>query len=178
MPERKAILSVLDRTESYLTDVLLPFWIEHSPDREYGGFLTYFDRNGKPTGETVKTFLMQIRMLYTMASAHRAGYGGGRCAELAWMGADFILDHYWDSENEGWVWIADRRGQPTQRGKIGYGQCFAELFAVDQVEHLYAVTGPELNGAIVRHIVAVYRQDHVTGSDHPITQVLWDGSVH
>jgi len=125
MAQGDRIKAALERTESYLTGTLLPFWIERSPDREVGGFLTYFDRDGKPTGETTKTFLMQIRMLYTMASAHRAGYGGGHCAELARMGADFILEHYWDEQNEGWIWIADRYGKPTFTGKIGYGQCFA-----------------------------------------------------
>ena len=124
MPDRSDVQDVLDRTESYLTDTLLPFWIERSPDPEYGGFLTYFDRDGRPTGETTKTFLMQIRMLYTFASAHRAGYGGGVCAELARAGAAFIREHYWDDEHGGWVWIADRQGHPTCLDKIGYGQCF------------------------------------------------------
>ena len=71
--------------------------MDNAPDPEYGGFLSYFDRYGKPTGETDKPFLMQIRMLYTMSSAHRAGYGGGRCAELAQQGARFIAEHYWDA---------------------------------------------------------------------------------
>jgi len=125
MPERAEIVELADRTEAYLTDTLLPFWIERSPDAEQGGFLTYFDSSGRATGETTKTFLMQVRMLYTMASAHRAGYGGCRTAELAEMGARFLLEHYWDDEHDGWVWIADRRGTPTVRDKVGYGQVFA-----------------------------------------------------
>ena len=125
MPDTREIADVLERTESYLTGSLLPFWIERSPDPEFGGFLTYFDRDGRATGETTKTFLMQIRMLYTMASAHRAGYGDGRCGELAESGARFILDHYWDRTHGGWFWIADRDGSPTVKAKIGYGQCFA-----------------------------------------------------
>ncbi len=119
------IAELLARTRSYLTDELLPFWIERSPDPEHGGFLTYFDGRGQPTGETEKTFLMQIRMVFTMASAHRAGYGGGRCAELAISGAEFILDHFWDDHYGGWFWIADRSGKPTDTTKVGYGQCFA-----------------------------------------------------
>ncbi len=125
MPTNAEVIDRLTRTETYLTEKLLPFWIERSPDPAYGGFLTYFDRHGQLTGETTKTFLMQIRMLYTMSSAHRAGYGGGQCAELARMGADFILDHYWDTQHEGWFWIADRQGHPTVTSKIGYGHCFA-----------------------------------------------------
>jgi len=111
MPAISELNRYLQRTETYLVDTLLPFWIERSLDPDCGGFLTYFDRHGRPTGETTKTFLMQIRMLYTMSSAHRAGYGDGKCAELAEMGASFILDHYWDHEHEGWYWIADRQGR-------------------------------------------------------------------
>jgi mannobiose 2-epimerase len=124
MPDGARIAELLEQTRTYLADLLLPFWIELSPDPDAGGFLTYFDAGGRPTGQTTKTFLMQIRMLYTMASAHRAGYGGGRCAELARMGADFILRHYWDDERDGWVWIADRHGHTTVADKVGYGQCF------------------------------------------------------
>ncbi len=45
MTERTRIEQVLHHLESYLTETLLPFWLERSPDREYGGFLTYFDRS-------------------------------------------------------------------------------------------------------------------------------------
>ncbi len=124
MPSQAEINDILQRTETYLTNTLLPFWMDNSPDPEYGGFLSYFDRYGRPTGETTKTFLMQIRMLYSMSSAHRFGFGGGRCAELAQAGARFITDHYWDSQYDGWFWIADRSGNPTVMDKVGYGHTF------------------------------------------------------
>lgn len=113
-----------NQTEAYLAETLLPFWMDRCVDSDFGGVLTYFDRHGQPTGETDKTFLMQIRTLYTFSAAHRAGYGDGRCLDLAGNVADFILDHYWDDTNGGWFWIADRAGNPTVRDKIGYGQCF------------------------------------------------------
>jgi len=161
MPDRAEIAEILSRTESYLTAALLPFWIERAPDRQAGGFLTYFDRDGKPTGETTKTFLMQIRMLYTMASAQRAGYGAGRCAELAEMGADFLLDHYWDDANEGWIWIADRWGKPTYTGKIGYGQCFG-MYAMS--EYFLATGDPRGREAAERTYAAVAK--HMADTRH------------
>ncbi|MCL5269298.1 MAG: AGE family epimerase/isomerase [bacterium] len=124
MPTKSEVSSILEKTQTYLTEVLLPFWIERSPDPEWGGFLSHFDSHGRSTGETTKTFLMQIRMLYTMSSAHRAGYGLGRCGDLARMGAEFILEHYWDREHDGWFWIADRQGRPTCLDKVGYGHSF------------------------------------------------------
>jgi mannobiose 2-epimerase len=139
MPAAAEVAGVLEKSQSYLTEKLLPFWIENSPDYECGGFLTHFDTHGKATGETVKTFLAQIRMLYTMSSAHRAGYGDGRCAELARMAADFILDHYWDEEHEGWIWIADREGNPICYDKVGYGHCFG----IYSFSEYYLATGDE-----------------------------------
>jgi mannose 2-epimerase len=124
MPDRAEIQQVLTHLETYLSGTLLPFWLQNAPDPEYGGVLSYFDRYGKPTGETTKTFLMQARSLYTFSSAHRFGFGGGRCAELAQMEARFIAEHYWDEQNDGWFWIADRSGTPTVLDKVGYGQCF------------------------------------------------------
>ena len=163
---------LLARTEAYLVEELLPFWIERSPDPEYGGFLTYFDRNGQPTGETTKTFLMQIRMLYTLASAHRAGYGDGRCAALARRAADFILDHYWDDEQEGWVWIADRSGRPTFTGKVGYGQCFG-MYAFS--EHFLA-TGDQRGRRAAEHsyrAICTHMADTARGGYYEIMRQDW-----
>ncbi|MCP4177013.1 MAG: N-acylglucosamine 2-epimerase [bacterium] len=140
MLEKDNIIKTLEKTQSYFTETLLPFWINNSPDTEYGGFLTHFDEFGKPTGDTTKTFLMQIRMLYTMSSAHRAGYGNGRCGDLAKMGAEFIIEHYWDHKYDGWAWIADRNGEITCWDKVGYGHCFG-VYAFSEY---FLATGDEL----------------------------------
>jgi len=172
MPDAREIADILDRTRTYLTDTLLPFWLERSPDVELGGFLTYFDRHGRPTGETVKTFLMQIRMLYTMASAHRAGYGGGRCAALAERGASFLLDHYWDDAHGGWVWIADRAGRVLNAAKIGYGQCFA-IYAFS--EYFLATGDPRGRAAAerTRDVVMARMADRRRGGWFEIMKPDW-----
>jgi mannobiose 2-epimerase len=172
MPTKQEIKNILSQTEKYLTETLLPFWIERSPDHEKGGFLTYFDRNGQPTGETTKTFLMQIRMLYTMASAHRAGYGDGQCAELAKMGARFINDHYWDNEYEGWFWIADREGNPTVKDKVGYGHCFS-IYAFSEY---FLATGDALGREVAERsyaAVAKHMADTLHGGYYELMQPDW-----
>ena len=136
----KAVVKELhDQVDSYLEDCLLPFWMENSPDPEYGGFLSYFDEHGRPTGETAKTFLMQARLLYSFSAAHRTGYGGQLSREMAEDAADFILEHYWDPRHGGWYWVTDRRGRPTVRDKVGYGQCFG-IYAFSEY---YMATGDE-----------------------------------
>ena len=118
------IQEIIDLLEPYLKNQLLPFWLDRSIDREVGGFLSYFDRNGNPTGKTDKTLICQLRMIYTMASAHRAGYGEGRCLEAAEQGVRFAVEHFWDEEFGGWIWITDRQGEVQKDSKIMYGQSF------------------------------------------------------
>jgi mannose 2-epimerase len=157
VPTQAEIQQIVEHLEAYLSGALLPFWMDHAPDRAYGGVLSYFDRYGKATGETDKPFLMQARMLFTMSSAHRAGYGGGRCAELAQQGARFISQHYWDTEYDGWFWIANRLGEPTVRDKVGYGHCFG-IYAFSEY---FLATGDPLGkemalrsyDAVSRHMV-------------------------
>jgi len=43
-----------------------------------------------------KSLIAQARTVYTMSSAHRAGWGDGLCAEYAKHGVEFLLDKMWD----------------------------------------------------------------------------------
>ncbi len=89
--QKAEILACKKEIEEYLTGKLLPFWLERCKDTENGGFITHFDRTGRDTGEDEKSLIAQSRTVYTMSSAHRAGYGGGRCAEYARHGVDFLI---------------------------------------------------------------------------------------
>jgi mannobiose 2-epimerase len=116
---------MLEEMSHHLHQELLPFWLTHGVDEKYGGYLTYFDRNGNPTGETVKTQLCQCRMIYTYSSAHRAGLGGGRCLDIARQGVEFLIKHFWDPEHEGWFWTCEQDGSPKNTSKLTYGHAFA-----------------------------------------------------
>lgn len=120
----KRIQEIFELLDPYLRHKLLPFWLDNSIDGECGGYLTYFDCYGEKTGKTDKTLIMQLRMIFTLASAHRAGYGEGRCAEAARQGLDFVLDRFWDHDYGGWYWISDREGRILDDSKIMYGQSF------------------------------------------------------
>ncbi|MBP9002501.1 MAG: AGE family epimerase/isomerase [Candidatus Hydrogenedentes bacterium] len=115
----------LEEMRHHLFNELLPFWKTHGPDLEYGGFLTYFDSEGNPTGETTKTLLCQLRCIFTYSSLHRQNLDpDGTFLEYARQGVDFVTRHYWDDRHTGWFWTADRQGNPIDRSKIMYGHCF------------------------------------------------------
>ncbi len=119
------IVELRVEAENHLLNELLPFWITRMKDNTNGGFITHFDRDGNDTGEDEKSLIAQTRCLYTLSSAHRAGYGAGEYAALARHGADFLIDKMWDREHGGFYWMMDRRGNVKIDQKIIYGHSFA-----------------------------------------------------
>jgi len=115
---------LLEEVQQHLHDELLPFWRTHGLDEECGGYLTYLNSRGAPTGETVKTLLCQARMIYTYSSLHRAGHGEGAYLSMAKHGVDFVVKHFWDEEHGGWFWTAERDGTPLNMSKLTYGHSF------------------------------------------------------
>ena len=114
----------LKEVEFHFDNELIPFWKDRLLDTEYGGYLTYFDASGNPTGETDKALLTQARCLYSLSAAHRAGRGKGRLLELARRGFDFLIEFFWDEEYPGWHWIVSREGSPVDSSKVVYGFSF------------------------------------------------------
>ena len=109
----------------HLTQELLPFWESRCVDHENGGFITHFDKDGHDSGEDEKSLIAQSRTVYTFSSAHRAGYGDGRFANIARHGVDFLLDKMWDAEHGGFYWLMNRKGEVAINEKIVYGHSFA-----------------------------------------------------
>src|SRR5512137_569892 len=95
------IESLKREAENHLTNELLPFWTSRMTDRVNGGFITHFDKDGKDTGEDEKSLVAQTRCIYTLASAHRSGYGEGKLAGLAKHGVDFLINKMWDKNHGG-----------------------------------------------------------------------------
>lgn len=125
MPTLAQVEKARQEMQHHLFNELLPFWSTHGVDPEFGGFLTYLDRNGNPTGETVKTMLCQARMIYTYSSAHRACLGDGKFLDIAAQGVEFLTRHFLDKRYGGWYWTCEKDGTPLDRAKIMYGHSFA-----------------------------------------------------
>ena len=125
------IRAARNEAHGHLTRELLPFWLARCRDDVHGGFITHFDQHGCDTGEDQKSLIAQTRNVFTMASAHRAGYGGGRCAEFARHGVDFLLDRMWDRQHGGFYWTVDRQGRVQSDKKILYGLSFA-IYALSE----------------------------------------------
>lgn len=121
----KELTQCRTEAENHLQNELLPFWTNRMIDEKHGGYITHFDESGNDTSEDEKSLIAQTRCLYTLSSAHRAGYGNGKLAEMATHGVNFLLDKMWDQEYGGFYWMADRKGNIKNHQKIIYGHSFA-----------------------------------------------------
>lgn len=83
-------MELSDRIEKYLRQKLYPFWYARVRAAE-GGFTTYFDRNGKPTGQTDRTLIQQTRSIFMLSHAIRNGYAAGRAEKLLAPGLEWFL---------------------------------------------------------------------------------------
>jgi mannose 2-epimerase len=128
---RTEVLQLRNEAEHHLVNELLPFWTTRMKDVPNGGYLTHFDKDGNDSGEDEKSLIAQTRCLYTMSSAHRAGYGNGECEPHARHGADFLINKMWDRMHGGFFWMMDRKGNVKIDEKIIYGQSFA-IYALSE----------------------------------------------
>lgn len=122
---KNEVVILKQEAENHLVNELLPFWTSRMKDEINGGYITHFDKDGKDTGEDEKSLIAQSRCLYSISSAHRAGYGNGKYAELAKHGVDFLINNMWDKEFGGFYWMMDRKGNVKLDQKIIYGHSFA-----------------------------------------------------
>jgi mannose 2-epimerase len=123
--DKKELIQYKIEAENHLVNELLPFWTSRMMDLQNGGYLTHFDEKGNDTGEDEKSLIAQTRCLYTLSSAHRAGYGNGKLADMASHGVDFLLEKMWDKKHGGFFWMLDRQGNVKIDQKIIYGHSFA-----------------------------------------------------
>ncbi len=128
---REQVAQCKQEAVHHLTEELLPFWLQRCKDDVNGGFITHFDKHGNDTGEDQKSLIAQTRSVYTFASAHRAGYGNGECAEFARHGVDFLLNRMWDEKFGGFYWTVFRNGRIEIDKKILYGHSFA-MYALSE----------------------------------------------
>jgi mannobiose 2-epimerase len=116
------------RLRSALLDELqhrmLPYWVEHTVDEEHGGFVGQIRQNGEPVRDAPKGSVLNARILWTFAAAHRQ-LGDDRYGELARRARSYLMDYFWDPAHGGVFWTVDHVGDPLETRKQTYAQAFA-----------------------------------------------------
>ncbi len=115
----------LDRTERYLIEKLIPFWADRIVEPACGGFQTNYDRHGRRTTVSEKTFLCQGRCIFTLSHAVRLGFDWPGSREMIEQGVRFLERCFRDRQHDGYVWIVSETGEVLDDRKVVYGHSFA-----------------------------------------------------
>ena len=102
---------------------ILPFWAEQTVDHEQGGFYGLITNDLKIDRDAPKGCVLNARILWTFSAAFRA-WPEPLYRETADRAYAYLLEHFWDEEHSGLVWIVDHKGDFLDARKQTYGQAF------------------------------------------------------
>ncbi|MEA1875343.1 MAG: AGE family epimerase/isomerase [Bacteroidota bacterium] len=108
--------------EGLLNDTL-PFWINNSVDREYGGFTFMLDRDGSVM-DTDKGVWQQGRFTWLLATLYNNWEQGPEWLELAKHGIDFIDNYCFDTDGRMFFHL-DQAGNPIRKRRYIFSETFA-----------------------------------------------------
>jgi len=117
------VQSYVPRIEKELRDNILRFWLEHTRDRQRGGFFGEISHDLKISRDAQRGALLTSRILWTFASAYRH-FPQAEYLEMAKWAYDDLMSHFWDEKHGGFFWAGDANGRPTNTRKQVYGQAF------------------------------------------------------
>ena len=139
----------------------LPFWIRHSVDREFGGFLTALDREGRVV-DSDKGVWQQGRFTWLLGELYNNVEPRAEWLQLAMHGARFLEDHCFDPA-DGRMWFhVTREGAPLRKRRYA----FSESFAAIAFGELAQATGDESFAVKARNAFGRFL-DHNLNPDQP-----------
>ncbi|MEM1242988.1 MAG: AGE family epimerase/isomerase [Cyanobacteria bacterium P01_H01_bin.26] len=116
-------LATLYRTT--LLETVLPFWQQHSLDRQYGGYFTCLDVQGN-VYDTDKFIWLQNRQVWTFSMLYNRLEQRSDWLETARHGVDFLAQHGRDPDGN-WYFSLDRQGRPLVQPYNIFSDCFAAM---------------------------------------------------
>ena len=108
-----------------LVDEVVPFWIEHGVDREFGGVVTSLDRDGTVLDHD-KGVWQQFRFVWLLARCCRVIGSRPEWVEALDRVFDFARAHAFDTDGRMFFHL-DREGRPIRRRRYVYSECFASM---------------------------------------------------
>lgn len=136
--------NLLDLYKSELTDNILPFWLEHSQDKEYGGYFSCLDRDGS-IYDTDKFVWLQGREVWMFAMMYNRVEKRQEWLDCAIQGGEFLKKFGHDG-NLSWYFSLDRKGSPL----VEPYNIFSYTFATMAFGQLNLATGNEEYADIAR----------------------------
>lgn len=108
-----------------LLEDVVPFWEKHSPDREFGGFFTCLDREGR-VYDTDKFIWLQCRQVWLFSMLYNQVAQKEEWLDMALLGAGFLEKNGRDKEGN-WYFSLTRQGKPLVQPYNIFSDCFAAM---------------------------------------------------
>jgi N-acylglucosamine 2-epimerase len=118
-----AVLADLYRTE--LLKNVIPFWENHSVDREFGGYFTCLDRAGRIFG-TDKYIWLQGRQVWMFATLYNQLEQRQDWLDHASVGVSFLKNHARAVDGT-WYFALSREGVPLPKSYSIFSDCFVAI---------------------------------------------------
>lgn len=123
MSTAERLTALSSAAERELRHGILPFWAEQTVDREQGGFYGWITNDLKIDREAPKGSVLNARILWSFSAAFRV-WPDPLYREMADRAYGYLLEHFWDEEHSGLVWMVDHKGAFLDARKQTYGQAF------------------------------------------------------
>lgn len=134
--DKKRITELKNFYHDHLLNNVVPFWMKSDLiDKEYGGFITSVDREGKQYN-TDKSVWFQGRALWSFSTLCNLYGKKEEWAAAAKSGADFIKNHCIDTDGRMFFTVT-REGLPLRKRRY----FFSESFLTVGFAEYYGVTG-------------------------------------
>lgn len=124
-----------EQYKSELLEKVLPFWLNMSQDKEFGGYFTCLERDGK-VFDTDKFVWLQGRQVWMFSTLYNKVEKRQEWLDCAIQGAEF-LKKYGHDGNLNWYFALDREGNPL----VEPYNIFSYTFAVIAFGQLSIATG-------------------------------------
>ncbi len=110
--------------DALLNDVV-PFWLQHSLDHQFGGYFTCLDRQGR-VYDTDKFVWLQARQVWLFSMLYNRVETRADWLDAARLGAEFLRRHGMDADGN-WYFALDRQGRPLVQPYNIFSDCFAAM---------------------------------------------------
>ena len=108
-----------------LLEDVVPFWLRHSLDHEFGGYLHFLDRDGSVFG-TDKAMWIQCRETWLFSKLYNTLEPREDWLEASKLGYDFIMEHGFDSDGRMFFSVT-REGKPLRKRRYLFTECFGVM---------------------------------------------------
>lgn len=108
-----------------LVNNIVPFWLEHSVDREFGGFTFALDRDGTVM-DTTKVVWIHGRFAWLLATMYNEVEPRKEWLEMSKHGIDFLEKHCFDTDGR-MYFLNLQDGAPLRKRRYVFSETFAAI---------------------------------------------------